>query len=143
MLRRSAYRRSSTKGLPSPGKDHSCGIHVPVQRQATVGTSVSPNAKIFGGKLSTRATLLRRIAWVYLHNLFAGALSLAFEDRDKGAPRDVVDLFSEPASGQPFDVQVFDNDRIEALDKVQRDLVMEIGALPALAVASLGARRAT
>ncbi len=53
------------------------------------------------------------------------------QDPEKGPPSRVLARLSQHASGQPFDIQVFDYDQAITLDQHSCDLVMKIAALAA------------
>ena len=74
------------------------------------------------------AAFLRRAARIHPKELAPGTFGLGFEDRGELRPRGVVYLLGKTHARQPFDVEILHGDRIEALDDVERCLVLEVEA---------------
>jgi hypothetical protein len=55
----------------------------------------------------------------------------AEQDQERSSPRGIVDRHGEPASSQPFDVEVFDGNQAVPVHNLSCDLVMKIPALVA------------
>jgi hypothetical protein len=84
--------------------------------------------------LSAVAAPLGCPTWIHPMKLAAGAFSLARKDRSELCPRGIVYVLGEHAAREPFDVEVFDGNGVEAAHDVERRLMMKVEPCPAYAV---------
>src|SRR2546428_3116103 len=98
-----------------------------------ISTFVTPVLSLIESLAHSVAALravLRRVGWIHLDYHTAGAFSLARKDQDELTPSRVTDALGETVIlHHPFNVQIFDGDRVEFAHDLERRLVVKIRAL--------------
>lgn len=122
----------------SPRFNIDCGINVAVLDEPAAGAIVNPHAEALANHGVASAAFLRGAAWIHGDELTAGTLCLTREDRRELCPPGIIDLFGEAAPSKALNVEFFDRDRIESLDKTERNFMVKIEPDAAHAVALLG-----
>jgi hypothetical protein len=71
---------------------------------------------------------LRGPTWIDLDDFAPGALSLVCDHLDECAPRCVVNVFGQHSASETLDVDVFERDATESVDKLPAFVVQEVSA---------------
>jgi hypothetical protein len=104
---------------------------ITMRGKSTIDTPMLSRGKRLAHPGSAPRAILRRVGRIHLDYHTAGAFSLARQDRSELTPPGVTDAFGQMMiSHHPFDVQIFDGDRVELPHDLERRLVMEIRPLP-------------
>lgn len=128
---------TSPTALPEPF-DIVCGVDVAILNEPAMRTVVDANAERLRHDGIAAAAPLRRTTWIHSEELSPGALCLGLEDRCELRPRGVENLFRETRAGEASNVELFDGDRVESLNEIESNLVLEVEACSTDAVVALG-----
>ena len=112
-----------------PVQDVACGVEVPVHRQAAVRAFMLPRGKVLGDSGPASGAILSRIVGIHLDQTHTGPLCLVAHHREEHGPRGIVDVLGQDASGQAFQVEPFNCNRIVIADQSSARLVQVLSPL--------------
>ena len=98
--------------------------------KSTIVTTVFSRGESLAHSLTALRAILRRVGRIHLDHDTAGLFRLARKDQDEFIPSRVTDALGVMMIlHHPFDVQIFDGDRVELSHDLDRRFMMNIGAL--------------
>src|SRR5215475_16178194 len=113
-----------------PAFDVQCRVVISMRLESTILTLVFSHRQCFAHSLTTSRAILRRVGWIHLNYFTASLFRFARKDQDEFIPSRVTDALGEMMIlHHPFDVQIFDSDRVELAHDLERRFMMKIGAL--------------
>src|SRR5215475_6805647 len=102
---------------------------VTMRNKSTIDTPMfSPGERLALSVTALRA-FLRRVGRIHFDYLATGAFSLVLQDRSELTPSRVTNALGEMMIfHHPFNIQIFDGDRVKLAHDIERRLVLEIRA---------------
>src|SRR5262245_8396363 len=113
-----------------PAFDVQCRVVIAMRLESTILTPVFSHRQCFAHSVTTSRAILRRVVRIHLDHPTTSLFRFA-----RQYPDEVLTSRVPAALGEmmilyhPFDVQIFDGDRVELAHDFERRLVMKIGAL--------------
>lgn len=102
---------------------------IPMEFKTAFQTMMFTNRQTFLFPVSTGRAILARICGIHFNELAPSVLSFVRQFVDKGTPRYIKNLFGKDATGQTFDIKIFDRNHIVILNEMRRDFVLKVGSL--------------
>lgn len=103
---------------------------VTMRDKSTIDTPMFSRGERLAHSVTALRAILRRVGRIHFDHLATGAFSLVRQDRSELTPSGVANALGEMMIfHHPFNIQIFDGDRVEFSHHIKRRLVVEIRAL--------------
>jgi hypothetical protein len=103
---------------------------VTMRNKSTIDTPMFSRGERLAHSATALRAILRRVGRIHFDYLATGAFSLVRQDRSELTPSGVTNALGEMMIfHHPFNIQIFDGDRVKLAHDIERRLVLEIRAL--------------